>query len=194
MKVVGITGGIGSGKTTACKIFEQLGVPVYYADNRAKELMVNDEKLKSRIMAAFGDQAYVNGALNRAYLASQVFNSKDKLSVLNGIVHPAVADDFELWLERQKDACYVLKEAAILFESGAYQDVDISVLVIAPEQLRIERVVNRDGTTEEEVLRRMKNQWTQEHKIKLADHIITNDGTELLIPQILELHRKFGCS
>lgn len=192
MKVVGITGGIGSGKTTACKVFEQLGVPVYYADNRAKELMVNDPKLKERIVAAFGNEAYVNGRLDRAYLAGQVFNSKEKLSVLNGIVHPAVADDFDLWLERQNGADYVLKEAAILFESGAYQDVDISVLVIAPEQLRIERVIDRDGVTSEEVLRRMKNQWTQERKAKLADHILNNDGTELLIPQVLGLHRKFN--
>lgn len=192
MKVVGITGGIGSGKTTACKIFEQLGVPVYYADNRAKELMVNDEMLKNRIIAAFGDEAYFNGRLNRAYLAAQVFNSKEKLSVLNGIVHPAVADDFDQWLEQHKHCDYVLKEAAILFESGAYQDVDISVLVIAPEQLRIERVMERDGATEEDVLRRMKNQWTQERKAKLADHIINNDGSELLIPQVLELHRKFS--
>lgn len=191
MKVVGITGGIGSGKTTACKIFEQLGIPVYYADNRAKDLMVKDQKLKDRIVAAFGDEAYVNGRLDRAYLASQVFNSKEKLSILNGIVHPAVADDFDLWLECQSGADYVLKEAAILFESGAYQDVDISVLVIAPEQLRIERVIDRDGATSDEVLRRMKNQWTQERKAKLADHILNNDGTELLIPQVLGLHRKF---
>ncbi|MBI1286734.1 MAG: dephospho-CoA kinase [Flavobacteriales bacterium] len=191
MKVVGITGGIGSGKTTACKVFEQLGVPVYYADNRAKELMVNDKVLKDRIVAAFGDEAYINGRLNRAYLAAQVFNSKEKLSVLNGIVHPAVADDFDQWLEQQTSD-YVLKEAAILFESGAYQDVDISVLVIAPEQLRIERVMARDGASEEDALRRMKNQWTQERKAKLADHILNNDGSELLIPQVLELHRKFS--
>lgn len=192
MRVVGITGGIGSGKTTTCMIFESLGVPVYYADNRAKELMVNDEVLRGKIVSAFGNDAYVNGRLNRAYLANQVFNSKEKLSVLNGMVHPAVADDFESWLEQQKEANYVLKEAAILFESGAYHDVDITVLVIAPEQIRIERVMERDHSTKMEVLRRMKNQWTQERKAKLADHIINNDGSHLIIPQVLVLHEKFN--
>ena len=191
MKVVGITGGIGSGKTTACQIFEELGVPVYYADVRARELMTNNETLRDRIIQAFGEEAYLNGQLNRPYLAKLVFSSKEKLSVLNGLVHPAVADDFDEWLDSQKDATYVLKEAAILFESGAYQDVDISVLVVAPQELRLERVMKRDGTSKEEVLRRMNNQWTQERKVKLADHIITNDGTQMLIPQVLELHKKF---
>ncbi len=191
MKVVGITGGIGSGKTTTCKIFECLGVPVYYADVRAKQLMAR-EPLKAKIIQAFGEQAYSNGQLNRSYLANKVFNSKEKLSVLNGLVHPAVADDFDEWLEENKHSDYVLKEAAILFESGAYQAVDLSVLVIAPEQVRIDRVMERDGARKEEVLQRMKNQWTQERKVKLADHILNNDGTQLLIPQVLELHKKFS--
>jgi dephospho-CoA kinase len=192
MKVVGITGGIGSGKTTACQVFEQLGVPVYYADVRAKHLMANSPQLKSKVIQAFGEKAYVNGVLNRVYLAKEVFNSKDKLSVLNGLVHPAVADDFDEWLEANKTADYVLKEAAILFESGAYHNVDVSVLIIAPEEMRIDRVVKRDGTTRDDVLRRIKNQWTQERKAKLADHILNNDGQELLVPQVLELHKKFA--
>lgn len=191
MKVVGITGGIGSGKTTACQVFEQLGIPVYYADARAKQLMANSPQLKSKIVQAFGDKAYDNGVLNRVYLAKEVFNSKDKLSVLNGLVHPAVADDFVEWLEANKSADYVLKEAAILFESGAYHNVDVTVLVIAPEETRIERVVKRDGTTREDVLRRIKNQWAQERKAKLADHILNNDGQELLVPQVLALHQRF---
>jgi dephospho-CoA kinase len=192
MKVIGITGGIGSGKTTTCEIFQELGVPVYYADLRARELMTSNVELKNKIIQSFGSQAYEGGLLNRPYLAQQVFNSKEKLSVLNGLVHPAVANDFENWLEEQKGENYVLKEAAILFESGAYQDVDITVLVIAPESLRLERVMARDGSSKEDVLKRMKNQWTQERKVKLADHIITNDGTQLLIPQVLELHDRFS--
>ncbi|MBP9152953.1 MAG: dephospho-CoA kinase [Flavobacteriales bacterium] len=192
MKVIGITGGIGSGKTTTCEVFQELGVPVYYADLRARELMTSNLELKNKIIHSFGSQAYEGGRLNRPYLAQQVFNSKEKLSVLNGLVHPAVANDFEDWLEEHKGEKYVLKEAAILFESGAYQDVDITVLVIAPESLRLERVMARDGSSKEDVLKRMKNQWTQERKVKLADHIISNDGTQLLIPQVLELHHRFS--
>ena len=191
MKVIGITGGIGSGKTTTCQIFEQLGTPVYYADVRAKQLMAQDP-LKSKIIQAFGERAYVNGQLDRSYLAKEVFHSKERLSVLNGLVHPAVADDFDEWLEEHEKAPYVLKEAAILFESGAYHAVDYTVLVIAPEEVRINRVMERDGTTHDEVMQRMNNQWTQERKAKLADHIINNDGNHLLIPQVLELHQKFS--
>ena len=191
MKIIGITGGIGSGKTTTCEVFQELGVSVYYADVRAKELMTSSLELKNRIIQAFGNNAYEGGRLNRAFLAQQVFNSKEKLSVLNGLVHPAVATDFENWLEDRKGEKYVLKEAAILFESGAHQDVDITVLVIAPEKLRLERVMARDGSSKEDVLKRMKNQWTQERKVKLADHIVTNDETQLLIPQVLELHKTF---
>lgn len=192
MRVVGITGGIGSGKTTTCQIFEALGIPVYYADQRAKQLMVNNDKLKRKIIQAFGERAYQNGELNREYLAKEVFGSKERLSVLNGLVHPAVGNDFEEWLDENKQSPYVLKEAAILFESGAYQNVDVAVLVIAPTEARIDRVSKRDGSSRDEIIQRMNNQWTQERKAKLADHIINNDGTQLLIPQVLELHRKFS--
>jgi dephospho-CoA kinase len=154
--------------------------------------MANDATLKAKIVQAFGEQAYSNGELNRAYLAKEVFGSKEKLSVLNGLVHPAVADDFDEWLEENKQANYVLKEAAILFESGAYHNVGVAVLVIAPSDLRIDRVVARDGSTREEILQRMNNQWTQERKAKLADHIINNDGAQLIIPQVLELHKRFS--
>ena len=190
MKVIGITGGIGSGKTTCCQVFEELGVPVYYADLRAKLLMV-ENPLRGKIVQAFGEKAYNGTLLNRTYLSEQVFSSKEKLSVLNGLVRPAVADDFEEWLEENKAADYVLKEAAILFETGADEHVDITVLVIAPQELRLERVMQRDGTSKEEVQQRMNNQWTQERKVKLADHIINNDGAQLLIPQVLEFHKKF---
>lgn len=192
MKVVGITGGIGSGKTTTCQIFEALGVPVYYADFRAKYLMANNTTLKRKIVQAFGERAYKDGELNREYLAKEVFGSKEKLSVLNGLVHPAVADDFDAWLDEKKQSPYVLKEAAILFESGAYHNVDVTVLVIAPKETRVDRVSKRDGSSREEIIQRMNNQWTQERKAKLADHIINNDGTQFLIPQVLELHRRFS--
>ena len=192
MKVVGVTGGIGSGKTTVCQIFEHLNVPIYYADSRAKELMASNSDLKAAIIKSFGEDSYTNGQLNRPYLAKLVFTSPEKLALLNSLVHPAVANDFEGWLEENDTVPYVLKEAAILFESGAYQDVNTSVLVIAPEDVRLQRVMKRDGSSKEEVLQRMKNQWTQERKAKLADHIINNDGTQLLIPQVLELHQKFS--
>ena len=192
MKVVGVTGGIGSGKTTVCQIFEHLNVPIYYADSRAKELMASNSDLKAAIIKSFGEDSYTNGQLNRPYLAKLVFTSPEKLALLNSLVHPAVANDFERWLEENDTVPYVLKEAAILFESGAYQDVNTSVLVIAPEDVRLQRVMKRDGSSKEEVLQRMKNQWTQERKAKLADHIINNDGTQLLIPQVLELHKKFS--
>ncbi len=192
MKVVGVTGGIGSGKTTVCQIFEHLNVPIYYADSRAKELMASNSDLKAAIIKSFGEDSYTNGQLNRPYLAKLVFTSPEKLALLNSLVHPAVANDFESWLEENDTVPYVLKEAAILFESGAYQDVNTSVLVIAPEDVRLQRVMKRDGSSKEEVLQRMKNQWTQERKAKLADHIINNDGTQLLIPQVLELHKKFS--
>ena len=192
MKVVGVTGGIGSGKTTVCQIFEHLNVPIYYADSRAKELMASNSDLKADIIKSFGEDSYTNGQLNRPYLAKLVFTSPEKLALLNSLVHPAVANDFESWLEENDTVPYVLKEAAILFESGAYQDVNTSVLVIAPEDVRLQRVMKRDGSSKEEVLQRMKNQWTQERKAKLADHIINNDGTQLLIPQVLELHKKFS--
>lgn len=191
MKVIGITGGIGSGKTIVCTIFETLGVPIYSADQHAKRLMNENESLQDRIRQAFGAQAYEDGTLNRQYLAEQVFSLPERLEILNGLVHPAVAEDFDEWIEQHANAPYVMKEAAILFESGADQAVDITVMVIAPEDVRIRRVIERDGVTEESVRQRMANQWPQERKVKLADHIINNDGQTLIIPQILELDQQF---
>jgi len=192
VKIVGITGGIGSGKTTVCQVFQELGVPIYYADDRAKQLMAENLTLRKQIEDVFGSKAYSDGVLNRAFLAEQVFSSQEKLSVLNGLVHPVVAEDFESWIDENEQAPYMIKEAAILFESGAYESVDITVLVVAPEQIRIVRVMERDGTSEEQVRERMTKQWSQERKVKLADHVINNDGTHLLVPQIIELHEKFS--
>ena len=191
MLIVGITGGIGSGKTTVCGIFAALGVPIYYADARAKEVMVTDQQLMIDITRNFGDAAYQNGVLNRQFLAEQVFSNKDKLAVLNGLVHPAVGRDFMNWLLSHQQFPYVVKEAAILFESGAYKAVNTTVLVTAPEDVRLQRVMQRDGVAEAEVRKRMTNQWPEERKVELANHTIINDGKHLLIPQVLALHDKF---
>jgi dephospho-CoA kinase len=192
MRIIGITGGIGSGKTTVCGIFAELGIPVYYADDRAKAVMVEDAELMASIVDAFGAEAYQDGKLNRPFLAQQVFSSEEKLARLNSLVHPAVARDFMRWVVAHEKSQYVIKEAAILFESGAYKAVQETVLVTAPEDLRIQRVVQRDGVAESVVRQRMANQWPEERKAELADHIILNDGHQLLIPQVLELHRKFN--
>jgi len=191
MRIIGITGGIGSGKTTVCGIFAELGVPIYYADDRAKAVMVEDAELMASIIEAFGKEAYTDGKLNRPFLGQQVFTSEERLAKLNSLVHPAVARDFMKWVAAHSQAPYIIKEAAILFESGAYKAVQETVLVTAPEQMRIQRVMQRDAVSESEVRQRMANQWIEGRKEEMADHIIVNDGHQLLIPQVLELHRKF---
>lgn len=192
MRIIGITGGIGSGKTTVCGIFEALGTPIYYADDRAKAVMHSDSVLVNDIKRHFGEEAYVNEQLNRAFLAKQVFGSKEQLAVLNGLVHPAVARDFMVWVSQHTDHPYVMKEAAILFESGAYKVVEETILVTADEAVRLQRVMLRDGISEDEVRQRMANQWSEERKVALANHIIHNDGHQLLIPQVLALHTQFS--
>ncbi|MEN8230390.1 MAG: dephospho-CoA kinase [Bacteroidota bacterium] len=190
MYQVGITGGIGSGKTLVCSIFEKLGIPVYYADSEAKRLMNSDQELVRHIVKLFGEDAYNGASLNREFLSEMVFGNPELLAKLNSTVHPAVRKDFVLWVESQRDAPYVLEEAAILFESGADRYLDRSVLVYAPEAMRIRRVMQRDGLDEERVRRRMIHQMDETAKMKLADHIIYNDETELLLPQIIALHKK----
>ena len=193
MLKIGITGGIGSGKTTVSKIFEVLGIPVYYADERAKVLMNTDEDIKHKIKELFGSKSYdATGNLNRKYLASIVFNSKDKLQQLNDIVHPEVKRDFERWLKQHEGKeDYVMKEAALLFETGGDKELDYTILVFAPEKLRIDRVIKRDNVDEESVLARMRNQLDEDKKFDLADLVILNDNEHLLIPQVLQLHRIF---
>jgi dephospho-CoA kinase len=191
MLKIGITGGIGSGKTTVAKVFEILGIPVFYADQAAKLLMHTDELLIDAIKEAFGDETYSNGELNRSYLAAIVFNDEQKLLALNELVHPAVFKSFGNWVAAQQDVPYVLKEAALLFESGSYKLCDKSILVVSPQQLKIQRVMERDMITEEHVLARMGNQFTEDQAKLLADFIIINDETQLLIPQVLHLHEEF---
>lgn len=189
---VGITGGIGSGKTTVCKVFELLGVPVFYADSVAKSIMYTDNELREQIIRVFGKDSYfVNGDLNRAYISSIVFKDETELQKLNGLVHPAVFRAFDLWVSEQVNAPYVMKEAALLFESGSYKMCDQTILILAPEAIRIARVTERDKISEEDVKLRMKKQWPDAEKQKLADHILRNDESHLLIPEIINLHRQF---
>lgn len=192
MLKIGITGGIGSGKTTVCRVFQSLSIPVFNADNVAKSLMATDITLIQGIKETFGDQAYFpNGELNRKFLSSIVFSDSNALEALNKLVHPATIRAFKSWSLVQ-DSKYCLHEAAILFESGAYKSCDYSVLVFAPEALRIQRVSSRDRLSEQEVRSRISKQMPEEEKKKLADFVIVNDGKTAIIPQVLDLHRRFS--
>ena len=190
MLKIGLTGGIGSGKTTVAKVFETLGIPVYYADDTTKRLMNSHPGLKSAITQHFGEDSYKNGELDRKYLASIVFNNKEKLDLLNSLTHPVTISDAEDWMNKQSSP-YVIKEAALLFESGAAEQLDFVIGVYAPQNLRLRRVMERDGMTEEEVMKRINRQIDEEMKMKLCNFIIVNNEQELVIPQVLELHEKF---
>jgi dephospho-CoA kinase len=186
---VGITGGIGSGKSLVCDIFKILKIPVYSSDERAKVLMNSDEELKGEIIALFGPDSYCSKGLNRSFIAQKVFKNEDLLNQLNNLVHPAVGNDYKNWVGNQTSK-YILKEAAILYESGAYKDCDKVIVVSSPDSLRIQRVMKRDGISHDEVLQRMKNQWTQTKKESMADFVIFNDEQNALIPQVLNIHEK----
>lgn len=187
---IGITGGIGSGKSTVCRIFHVLGIPIYNADNEAKYLMANDKALKSSIINLLGSESYKNNHLNREFIASKVFKDKDLLKKLNALVHPAVKNDFIKWSEKQI-APYVIYEAALMIESGSYKLLDKVIVVTAPLEQRIARVCERDKVLQEKVLARINNQLSQEEMLKYADHVITNDGKTSLISQVLELHLEY---
>ncbi|WP_308378636.1 dephospho-CoA kinase [Parapedobacter tibetensis] len=188
---IGLTGGIGSGKTIISKIFSVLGIPIFDADTEAKRLMATDTTLMQAIQTEFGQAAYCeNGSLDRSYMAAQVFGDESKLKKLNALVHPVVIQAGEEWAARQ-DAPYTIKEAALLFESGSYKHNNYNILVTAPMELRINRVIQRDGTTREQVKARMEQQWSDETKIQLADFELVNDGIQALIPQVLKLHHFF---
>lgn len=182
--ILGITGGIGSGKSTVCRIFELFGVPVYDSDARAKAIMVEDTELIQGLKDTFGNETYFeDGSLNRKYLAAIVFNNQEKLNQLNGWVHPAVGRDFYNWKSNQS-AGILIKEAAILIESGAYKTVDKIIVVDAPQEVRLNRVLKRDGSTKAEVLARMSKQLSDEERKNYADFVIDNSGEQLLIPQV----------
>lgn len=190
---IGITGGIGSGKTTVCRIFKQLGIPVFYADTVAKEIMVTDPVLREGIINTFGSGSYeLSGKLNNKHIAQIVFNNKVELEKLNALVHPAVFRAFESWQQTiPADVPYNLKEAALLFESGSYKMCDYSILVTAPKTVKIQRVMERDGVTSEQVEARMDKQLSDIEKNKMADFLITNDESQSVILQVLELHHQF---
>jgi dephospho-CoA kinase len=188
---IGITGGIGSGKTTVCSIFETLGIPIYYADDRAKRLMTDDTTLVAAIQNLFGATAYhADGALNRPYIAQIVFNEPAKLQALNALVHPAVRRDAQNWHENQLNTPYTLQEAALLFENNSYKLFDKIIVVTAPQEVRLQRVLQRDKVDSKAVLARMAQQLPETDKINKADFVIYNDGKTLLVPQVMAIHQK----
>ena len=190
---IGITGGIGAGKSLVCRIFQFLGVPIYDADSHAKNLMTTDGILVDQIKKEFGTLSYdEKGGLSRKYLSATVFNNETKLSKLNSLVHPRVALDYDRWLAEHGASPYVIKEAALLFESGSSALLDKIVVVTAPEKMRVQRVLKRDPQrTEQDVINIIRNQMTEEEKLKRADAVIQNNETELVVPQVLKLHRQW---
>lgn len=186
---VGLTGGIGSGKSTVASYFRALGIPVYDSDTRAKELMQTDGELRKEIAELLGDKAYSPEGLNRQWIASRVFSDPQLLQALNKRVHPVVRTDFDRWCAQQ-EAPYVLQEAAILLENSAYRHLDRTILVTAPEKSRINRVVQRDNVTPLQVKQRMKNQWTDTDKIPLVDFVIENTDLDITREQVGAIHLK----
>lgn len=189
MLKVGVTGGIGSGKSTVCNLFRCLEIPVFNADEAGRSLIAEDSGVIGKITTIFGKQIIVNGAPDRKKIAEIVFNDPEKLSELNAVIHPAVREKFEAWIAEQK-SLYVIDEAAILFETGIYKQLNFTILITAPEELRIKRVMQRDGMNETDVKNRMKNQWSDEQKKALADFVIINDDITPLIPQVTDIHNK----
>lgn len=187
---LGVTGGIGSGKSTVCQIFESLGVPVYNADARAKFLVGNDKALQAELSSAFGEQTFINGEYNRTYIAGIVFADKFQLEKLNAIIHPHVLADWDAFCSHYTNLSYVVKEAAIMLETDSKNSIDKVALVYAPQNLRIERVMTRDGVDRAVVEARMAMQMPEEEKLKLADFIIYNDADHSLIEQVLHLHQQ----
>ena len=193
MKRVGITGGIGAGKSTVTQIFQSLGIPVYIADYEARKIISSNASVKKQIKALLGTEAYhKNGKPDRAYIASLVFNDKSLLAQMNKIVHPAVQLHFNRWCESFRPAqkiIYVLQEAALLVETGNFKTLDALIVVTCPEEIRIKRVMERDDCSRQDVMTRMKNQLSEEEKVRFADFTVINDGKHLLIPQVLAIHK-----
>jgi dephospho-CoA kinase len=189
MLKIGLTGGIGSGKTTVSQIFSVLGIPVFYADDVARRLMNEDEDLKKNIIQLFGENAYHGDALNRKFIAGIVFNDKYKLEQLNAAVHPVTIAAAEQWMKKQTSP-YIIKEAALMFESAAAVHLDYVIGVYAPQHMRLHRVMQRDHSKREEVLARMNNQIDETIKMKLCDFVIVNDEQQAVLPQVASLHEK----
>ncbi|MDH5412785.1 MAG: dephospho-CoA kinase [Flavobacteriaceae bacterium] len=186
---VGLTGGIGSGKTTVANFFSELGMPVYNADIEAKRIMNSSTLVKKKLIAAFGEEAYINGKLNSSFLASIVFNDKSKLEIINSIIHPEVGKDFLSWVKKQ-EAPYVIEESAILFENDLIGHFDYIITVTAPVEVRINRIIKRDQSSKDEILLRMSSQWDDKKKIELSDYIIHNIELNDTKKQVHKLHKK----
>lgn len=190
---VGITGGIGSGKSTVCKIFASMGIPILDADTLAKNIAEIDLNVREAILKNFGEESYdINGKYNRKFIASIVFTDANKLKDLNNIIHPAVIDYSNNWANQHQDKKYVIKEAALMFESGSYKYNDINIVVNAPKDLRIQRVLSRDNSTLEDIIRRIESQMSDEERNSMADKIIINDEHNSLIAQVYSLHQEFS--
>lgn len=189
MRVVGLTGGIGSGKTTVAKMFEEFGIPVYIADTEAKLLMNRSKVIKRKLKQLLGDDAYVDEQLNRTFVASKIFNNKTLLEDVNAIVHPRVAKHFKRWLAKQS-APYIIKEVAVLFENGSYKECDYIITVSAPVEVRIQRVLKRDNTTRTKVNAIIKNQWSDDQRFKHSDFMINNENLDHTKEQVRKIHAK----
>ena len=190
---IGITGGIGSGKSIICRIFQTLGIPIYDADSRAKWIVNHHPDLRKELVAEFGPETYdAEGKYNRAYMAKQVFNDGNRVKVLNKLIHPRVGQDFLDWIQQNAQAPYLLKEAALMFESGSYLALDKVITVFAPEEVRIQRILRRDPYRSKDQIKAIfGKQLAEEEKIKRADFVVHNDDQQLVIPQVLALHNQF---
>jgi dephospho-CoA kinase len=188
---VGVTGNIGSGKSLVCQFFSVLGIPVYHADERAKWLLNNNVTVMEMVVNLLGTEAYLpDGLLNKKWIADKVFHDSELLQAYNQIIHPAVAADSEEWQALHNNTPYTIREAALLFEAGSNKSLDKVICVVAPEAIRLERVIKRDNSSEESVLARMRNQWPEEKKAAMSDLIIVNDGVQAIIPQVWQIHHQ----
>jgi dephospho-CoA kinase len=186
---IGVTGGIGSGKTTVCRVFKALGIPVFAADDEARKIMEADPVVIEKVNSIAGREIYKGGTLNRSELAGIIFNDKELLEKINQVVHPVVSENFNRW-QRSQEADYVILEAAILFESGSFMNVDRIITVIAPLEERIERVVRRNNLTREQIMERIRNQTDDEFKVSRSDFVIDNSDDQMIIPGILRIHEE----
>ncbi len=192
MKIVGITGGIGSGKSFVCTILEKMGYSVYYSDDRAKFLIDSDPRIHKELNLMMGEKAYSEDGLNRELVSNKLFNDPELRQKINKLIHPIVREDFDQWKRSFKDEKFIFNEAAILFETGAYLNYDAVILVHAPLELKLKRIKKRDGSSEEEILKKMKSQWSDEQKMKLTPYRILNDGNNPLTDTISALLKKIN--
>ncbi len=193
MLIVGLTGGIGSGKSTVAKMFSRLGVPIYYSDNEAKALMLRSKIIKRKLLLRFGSEVYINDELNKPFLANLIFTNKDNLNYVNSVVHPKVHQHFKRWVKKQiklKQSKYLIQENAILFENGSNVLFDKIITVTAPLDIKIKRVVSRDNTTEKQILSRMKNQWSDKEKTKKSDYIVENINIKQTENTVAKIHKQ----